>query len=128
MSSDGVKSWPFTEYCFINWAKNIYNSFFDFHKKLSPELQQRDLTDLLPEVEEYTINTLLPALAKGGSLAEQQRQEVARQISQYAGISEEVVLQHNLRVPKQFFWKELLWDEGYIIGRLDSRYLGIDKL
>jgi len=24
------------------------------------------------------------------------------------GISEEVVLQQNLRVPKQFFWKELL--------------------
>lgn len=98
-----------------------------FHNELSPELQQRDLTDLLPEVEEYTINTLLPALAKGGFLPQQEKEEVARQISQYAGISEEVILQHNLRVPKQFFWKELLREEGYHIGRLDSRYLGIDK-
>ena len=98
-----------------------------FHNELPPELQQRDLTDLLPEVEEYTINTLLPALAKGGFLPAQERQEVARQISQYAGISEEAVLQHNLRVPKQYFWKELLREEGFNIGRLDSRYLGIDK-
>ena len=98
-----------------------------FHNELPPELQQRDLTDLLPEVEEYTINTLLPALAKGGFLAEQERQEVARQISQYSGISEEAILQYNLRVPKQFFWKELLREEGFHIGRLDSRYLGIDK-
>lgn len=98
-----------------------------FHEKLSPELQQKDLTDLLPEVEEYTINTLLPALGKGGFLPEQEKQAVGRQIAKYAGISEEVVLQHNLRVPKQFFWKELLRDEGFHIGRLDSRYLGIDK-
>ena len=27
----------------------------------------------------------------------------------------------------RFFWKELLRDEGKTVGRLDSRYLGIDK-
>lgn len=98
-----------------------------FHNKLTPELQQRDLTDLLPEVEEYSINELMPALAKGGFLDSQEKQQVARQIAEYAAISEEVVLQHNLRVPKNFFWKELLRDEGFTIGRLDSRYLGIDR-
>jgi len=98
-----------------------------FHKKLSPELQKRDLTDLLLEVEDYTINKLLSALGKGGFLSEQEKQKVANQYSKYAGISEEVILQHNLRVPKQFYWKELLRDEGFNIGRLDSRYLGIDK-
>ncbi|MFV1986224.1 MAG: carboxypeptidase, partial [Gemmatimonadota bacterium] len=33
----------------------------------------------------------------------------------------------NLAVPNSYFWKELLRDEGYTIGRLDSRYLGIDR-
>ncbi|MBL4604982.1 MAG: carboxypeptidase, partial [Flavobacteriaceae bacterium] len=36
--------------------------------------------------------------------------------------------QHNLELPKSYFWKELLRDrEGLTIGRLDSRYKGLDK-
>ena len=39
-----------------------------------------------------------------------------------------LILQHNLDVPNRFFWKELLREKtGQTIGRLDSRYLGIDK-
>ena len=45
----------------------------------------------------------------------------------YSGLTEKVILQHNLDVPTQFFWKELKRDHGFTIGRLDSRYLGIDK-
>ena len=30
-------------------------------------------------------------------------------------------------VSTSFFWKDLLRDKGFTIGRLDSRYLGIDK-
>jgi hypothetical protein len=49
-------------------------------------------------------------------------------MSYFSGLSEESILQHNLDVPTSFFWKELLRDEtGNTIGRLDSRYLGIDR-
>src|SRR5690606_24981394 len=98
-----------------------------YHKKLSPDLQARDLTDMLPEVEEYTVNELIPAMAKGGFLPQVEKQKIAAQIARYSGLSEKVILEHNLRIPKGFFWKELLRDEGYTIGRLDSRYLGLDK-
>jgi len=37
------------------------------------------------------------------------------------------VLDYNLAVPIRAFWKELLRPEGYTIGRLDSRYPGIDR-
>jgi carboxypeptidase C (cathepsin A) len=37
------------------------------------------------------------------------------------------VLYHNLAVPVNYFWKDLLREKGLTIGRLDSRYLGIDK-
>jgi len=30
-------------------------------------------------------------------------------------------------MPASFFWKELLRDKGFTVGRLDSRYLGIDR-
>jgi len=45
----------------------------------------------------------------------------------YSGLSEKSILQNNMDVSTSFFWKELLRDRGYTIGRLDSRYLGIDK-
>ena len=48
-------------------------------------------------------------------------------MAQYAGLSETFVEQNNLDIPTQFFWKELLRDRGQMVGRLDSRYLGIDK-
>ncbi|MDQ6469479.1 carboxypeptidase [Flavobacterium sp. LHD-80] len=98
-----------------------------YHKALSPDLQNKDLTDMLPEVEDFTINELLPALSKGGFLEEQKRKEMASKIARYSGISEKVILQNNLDVPYDYFWKELLRDKGYTVGRLDSRYKGIDR-
>ncbi|GAB3829587.1 carboxypeptidase [Pontibacter rugosus] len=98
-----------------------------FHKALSPDLQQQDLTAMLPEVEEFTINELIPAITKGGSLDAQKKKQIAARMAHYAGLSEEVILQHNLNVPAPFFWKELLRKEGFTVGRLDSRYIGIDK-
>ncbi|NND24532.1 MAG: carboxypeptidase, partial [Flavobacteriaceae bacterium] len=54
---------------------------------------------------------------------------IAEKMSYYSGLSKKVILQHNLDVPTQFFWKELLRDKtGQTIGRLDSRYLGLDKI
>ena len=98
-----------------------------FHNKLPYNLQQKDLTDILPEVEEYTIDKLIPAISKGGFISEQEKMEVAKKISEYSGLSLESVIQNNLDIPTRFFWKDLLREQGKTIGRLDSRYLGIDR-
>ncbi|WP_264523538.1 S10 family peptidase [Flavobacterium sp. N502536] len=98
-----------------------------YHKMLPPDLQNKDLTDMLPEVEDFTVNELLPALTKGGSLDEQKRKEIGAKIARYSGIPEKVIQQNNLDVPYDYFWKELLRDKGYTVGRLDSRYKGIDR-
>jgi len=98
-----------------------------YHNKLPKELQAKDLDEVLPEVEKYTIETLLPAMVHGGFLPENEKKKIASKMAFYSGISEKTILQNNLAVPFQYFWKELLRDEGgYTIGRLDSRYLGID--
>jgi carboxypeptidase C (cathepsin A) len=97
-----------------------------YHKVLPSELQSRDLDQLLPEVEAYTIDVVLPAIARGGSLEMSKRQEIARKMAFYSGISEKVFMQHNLAVPTSFFWKELLREQGLTVGRLDSRYRGKD--
>lgn len=99
-----------------------------YHNKLTPQLQQKDLEELLPEVEDFAVNNLLPALVRGGSLAENEKQQLAKTAAEYAGLTTEDFMQHNLNLPTNYFWKTLLRDEGYTVGRLDSRYKGIDKM
>ena len=83
---------------------------------------------MLPEVENFTTNELIPALAMGGFLEPDKRKAIAARVARYSGLYEKVVLEHNLQIPVNFFWKELLRDQGKTIGRLDSRYLGIDRM
>ena len=99
-----------------------------YHNKLAPSLQQRDLEDILPEVERFAVNEFLPALVKGGSLSDKEKLALANRAATYSGLSSESFMQHNLNVPTRFFWKELLRSEGHTVGRLDSRYKGIDKM
>ncbi|MBC7851041.1 MAG: carboxypeptidase, partial [Chitinophagaceae bacterium] len=98
-----------------------------YHKKLPADLQSKDLTQVLPEVEAFTMNELVTAITKGGSLSDAEKKTIATRMARYSGISEKVILQNNLDVSTNLFWKELLRDKGFTVGRLDSRYLGIDK-
>ncbi len=98
-----------------------------YHHALNNSLQQRKLTDLLDEVENFTIEEYIPALVRGGSLSQSKKEKIAKQIALYSGISKKNILQHNLIVPRNFYWKDLLRDRGFTVGRLDSRYLGVDR-
>lgn len=98
------------------------------HKALPSQLQSKDLLEILPESEEYTINTLIPALAKGGFISSQEKSEIAEKMAYYSGLEAKDIIDQNLSVPTGFFWKNLLKEKGgYTVGRLDSRYLGMDK-
>lgn len=111
-------------------AKALYWPYYAaaawYHKALPADLQQRDLDDLLPEVEKYTMDVVIAAMNKGGALPAAEKDKIAEQLSRYSGLSKKVILQHDMDINTAFFWKELLRDKGYNIGRLDSRYLGID--
>lgn len=98
-----------------------------YHKKLPADLQAKDLNDVLPEVEKFTIDELVPALSRGGSLEDAQRKALAQKLARYSGLSANVFLENNLIVNYNLFWKELLREQGYTIGRLDSRYKGLDR-
>ncbi|PCJ94165.1 MAG: carboxypeptidase [Flavobacteriaceae bacterium] len=99
-----------------------------YHKVLPAELQEKDLLEILPESEAYTVNSLIPAIAKGGFIGETEKNNVAQKMAYYSGLSEKEILDQNLVVPTQYFWKNLLKNKnGYTTGRLDSRYLGVDR-
>ena len=113
----------------VSSALNLpyYTAAAWYHKQLDSDLQQKDLTEILPGVEEFTINKLIPALSKGGFISDAELKSIASSMARYSGLSEKSIIQNNLDVKTDFFWKDLLRDKGMTIGRLDSRYLGIDK-
>jgi carboxypeptidase C (cathepsin A) len=98
-----------------------------YHKKLPPDLQDKPLKDALAESERFAMHEYQLALSKGGLLTSEERTAIAKQVARLIGVSADFVLRGNLRVEKGRFWKELLRDRGLSVGRLDSRYTGIDK-
>jgi carboxypeptidase C (cathepsin A) len=98
-----------------------------YHKALPAELQQKDLNELLLEVEGFTLNEYIPALAKGGFISADKKQYIAEKVATYSGLTLKEVLQSNLDIDLSYFWKALLRNNDLTVGRLDSRYLGIDK-
>jgi len=98
-----------------------------YHQKLQIEYQSLELEELIKISEEFAYNKLLPAIAKGGYIDSETKIEIAKNIEALTAISFEDIIDNNLRISPSFFWKELLRDEGFTIGRLDSRYKGIDS-
>lgn len=87
---------------------------------------KRPLQKLLAEVEDFAINEYTPALMKGDSLSQRDRNQIIEKLARYTGLQPEYIDHANLRVPDIRFYKELLRSRGRVIGRLDSRFLGID--
>ena len=98
-----------------------------YHKMLPPALQQKDLTEVLAESEAYAVDELLPLIAKSGYLKKDKKEAAIKKMAYYSGLSETTIRQNNLEVPFNYFWKDLLRNRsGLTIGRLDSRYKGLD--
>jgi len=99
-----------------------------YHGKLAPALQAHPLNDLMSEVKTWSEGDLTLALMKGDRLEGEERQAVAKQLSAYTGLDLNYVLGTNLRINIFHFCKELLRCEKRSVGRLDSRFRGIEAL
>jgi carboxypeptidase C (cathepsin A) len=97
-----------------------------YHKRLAPKLQ-KDLRKTLDEVEAFATGPYLAALMKGSALGADERSRVAEQLSRYTGLSTEWLERCDLRIEIMRFTKELLRDQRRTVGRLDSRFTGIDR-
>jgi len=97
-----------------------------FHKKLGPDLQRLDLKKLTDETKAFAFGEYLQALTKGNTLSDADRKSMAQKLSHYTGISAAYIEEANLRVNAGRFRKELLRDQRLMVGRLDSRFTGID--
>ncbi len=98
-----------------------------YHRQLAADLQAKPLKDVLAEAEGFAMGEYLGALVKGDRLGDAERNRVAERLARFTGLTADYVESANLRVDSRRFWKELLRDQRLTVGRLDSRYLGVDR-
>lgn len=104
-----------------------YTATAHYHGRLSADLQAKSVTEVLALVEEFLHEKYAPALLRGDMLATGERAEVIAELARFTGLSEQYLDSTDLRVEIFRFTKELLRGDGLTVGRLDSRYTGIDR-
>jgi carboxypeptidase C (cathepsin A) len=97
-----------------------------YHKRLAPDLQ-KDLQSTLRQAEQFAWGEYASALMKGTTLPGNERQRIVRKLARFTGLSQEYIDRTDLRVEIFRFTKELLRNERRTVGRLDSRFKGIDR-
>lgn len=97
-----------------------------YYKRLAPDLQA-DFRKAVEESKQFASAEYTVALMKGAKLTDGERKNVAQKLARLTGLSAAFVEQNDLRVTLGRFTKELLRDQQRTVGRLDSRFLGIDR-
>ncbi len=102
-----------------------YTAAAHFHKKLPPDLQA-DLSKALAEAREFANGEFLSALHAGAAVTPDEKQKVVVELSRLTGLTSEVIKDNNLRIDEGTFRKQLLHNEGLILGAYDARLTGRD--
>jgi carboxypeptidase C (cathepsin A) len=96
-----------------------YTAVALYHHKLGQS--SSDMARSLDRVKAWALDDYIVSLAQGTSLSEDRFREVAKQLSEYTGLSEDFITQDNLRVSTGDFIEELLSRQGRMLGLLDGR-------
>lgn len=102
-----------------------YTAAAHFHKKLPSDLQS-DLGKALAESRQFARNDYTSALEAGAQLSESQRKKVIAELVRLTGLPEHVIVDNRLRIDPGVFRKQLLHDQGLILGAYDARLTGRD--
>lgn len=104
-----------------------YAATAHYHKRLNQEMQEKSVEDFLNEVREFTENKYMPALFKGTSITDEEKWEIAENLEELTGVNKDYWWSANLKIKAGEFFNELMREEGKTVGRLDSRFLGINE-
>ena len=90
-------------------------------------MQKKSVSEVAKEAEDFARTEYMPAMLRIDSLSPQEKQSLLDKYSSFTGLSKTYIEQNNFRVELDKFNKELLRDQRRTTGRLDSRFLGIDR-
>ncbi|MEI6871205.1 MAG: peptidase S10 [Verrucomicrobiota bacterium] len=96
-----------------------------YHQRLVPELQA-DRAKAEAESRAFAQGEYALALLKGNTLPEDERQQIAKKLARLTSLTVEQVLEQNLRPDRWRFRKQLLKQDGKVLGGYDARVLAED--
>ncbi|MEW6131108.1 MAG: peptidase S10 [Acidobacteriota bacterium] len=119
---------------FGNWGSDDRTIFFLptlivsawYHKALPPDLQKLSVEELAHQARQFAHGEYAAALEKGDEISPAEYQKTVKNLARFTGLSPRYIEQTNLRVSPQRWFKELLRDRRQTLGRIDSRFLGMD--
>lgn len=98
-----------------------YTATAHYHGKITGDLQK-----LIADAREFALGPYWTALAQGSNITPTERARIRKKLSRLTGLTETYLDQCDLRPDIWKFCKELLRDQGRSVGRLDTRFQGID--
>lgn len=119
---------------FGNWGADDRTIFFLptlissawYHKLLAPDLQKLSAAEIAQRARQFAHGDYAAALEKGDEITAAEKQKIVKELARLTALSPKYLEQTNLRISPQRWFKELLRDRRQTVGRIDSRFLGMD--
>jgi len=102
-----------------------YTAAAHFHHKLPPDLQS-DLPKALAEARAFAKGEYASALQQGDALSAAEHEKIVAELVRLTGLKTQVIEDNHLRIDEGVFRKQLLHDQGLILGAYDARITGRD--
>ncbi|MGH9736189.1 MAG: S10 family peptidase [Candidatus Acidiferrales bacterium] len=120
---------------FANWGADdryefdvpTYATSAWYHHLLVPDLQSKTVDQIAQEAREFTNGEYAQALQKGDEISRADYQKVVQDYARLTALSPTFIEECNLRVSPFRWFKELERNKRRTMGRLDTRFEGIDR-
>lgn len=97
-----------------------------YHHLLPPDLQKETIEQVTQQSREFAHGEYAATLEKGDLATPEEHQKTVQDLARFTALSPKYIESANLRISPFRWFKELERDKRRTIGRLDSRFEGID--
>jgi carboxypeptidase C (cathepsin A) len=119
---------------FSNWGGDDRIEFFLptftttawYHHMLQPDLQNLTVEQVAQKAREFAHGEYAAALEKGDAMSPEEHKKIVDDIAHFTALSPKYIDQADLRVNPFRWFRELQRDKRLTVGRLDSRFTGME--
>ena len=125
----------FSAVAFSPWGADDRDIFFLptyvtsawYHHLLAPDLQAMTVDQVAQAARDFAHGEYAQALEKGDQIPAAEKHKVVADMARLTALKPEFIEEANLRVSSFRWFKELMRDKRLTMGRLDSRFTGMDR-
>ena len=120
---------------FANWGGDDRAEFFLptyttsawYHHLLAPDLENLTIEQVADKARVFAHGEYAAALEKGDALSPDEHKKIVDDLAHFTGLSPRYIEETDLRVSPFRWFRELLRDKRLTVGRLDSRFTGMEQ-